>query len=928
MLSFFTFFLLLQLIKGTPSDKAPATKVKPDKEDNPDPFNAFNSLIDPEEPPVVTPDEKESHKVPATLNESGDKQLYSSQVQEYFNFHKQMYAPEEQDYLKFLKDLELKSDPAAEQKGFAEWLDSMDANEEDLQPIPPQTSPHIPVRQKAPPKRRVAFSKETTVRFFSRTREELLQLRKRYTMKRGGGGQVEDDSSDEEDWPLFKYLDDKLKEMKESEAWEDPMAAVTDMFVSKEIKEKISPMICVCEDQAASTTMQEEEVNRSLADLDDEDELEPAMAVAKSRAASSETMAADNEVSFLSQESNGSGISALWFAVPYKSPHAATPEKPAEFIIKPESLTSSAGATEKKDISASQNSTQEPPKSLSLNRESKLPQPADLTEEAAATSTVSVDPVGPKKESLSWLVEELDSRDSMIGGTPMFSADPPNESADPINDSVSSGKNTSTASLGRNTHSSLLRKVSQHLNVSVESLGTKSTSSSGRGGNDAHLADNANDISSSKTGGQSVSSLKDLFAQPVSNGESISEQTSSHSEVKRISVPVADLDDLVGPKKKGTRTPLLGRQAASASTRSLGDISESSISNDGSGSSKESAHEKRKRVVNAAKRWAASQQNKLSGSQRSLDTGKVKNCTVSKHLDTSGSISPDNPRRIRQVVSGAKRWAASQKASFTNKSDDANARSTRSAEEPLLEEAPDLDESRDWDAEPNAAHDLNTSYESSGLWEGVVSPVNLPDDSDSDDSRDDSEDHPTDEGEIVFDYAAKGDDVACVDSNPWLSSEDGPDLDEAKTWDIFARDMTATTGSVSLDNQSLEEEEWVAFPPDDIKDAPRWDEAWTATFSDATERPQAAAQITNTSPRKHVRQSGRVKKLAGMFERGEKTSPEGDWGISPSPLKPSTPWADAGRRKENVVEYPDLQQPVLDESRSGSDTSPVSVTLM
>jgi hypothetical protein len=238
------------------------------------------------------------------------------------------------------------------------------------------------------------------VRFFSRTREELLQLRKRYksTLKRGGGGeQVEDDSSEEEDWPLFTYLDDKLKEMEESEAWEDPMAAVTDMFVSKEIKEKISPMICVCENQAASTSMQEDDVNRSLADLDldEEDELEPAMAVAKSRAAASTALAEENEKSLESQESNASGISALWFAVPYKSPHDAIREEPAEFLIKPASPTSSDEMVEKRDPSPSQNSTQDPPKSISVIRESELPQPADLMEEAAATSAVSVDPEAP-----------------------------------------------------------------------------------------------------------------------------------------------------------------------------------------------------------------------------------------------------------------------------------------------------------------------------------------------------------------------------------------------------------------------------------------------------------------------------------------------------------------------------------------------------
>ena len=226
-------------------DDAVCSEKSPELEFSKEPTNLSDlsdSLVDPVEPILVTPDEKESHKVRAALNTSGEK--YSPKDEEYYKFHQQLYAPPQDDeYLSFLKGLENENgDPSAED--FDKWLHGMD---KDLQPIAPLSSPDTPENMKSPAKR-VAFSKETTVRFFSRTREELSELKRKYKKTIGRGDSLnEEDGCDDEEWPLFKYLDDKLKEMEESSAWDDPMSAVTDMFVSKEVKEKISPIICVCE---------------------------------------------------------------------------------------------------------------------------------------------------------------------------------------------------------------------------------------------------------------------------------------------------------------------------------------------------------------------------------------------------------------------------------------------------------------------------------------------------------------------------------------------------------------------------------------------------------------------------------------------------------------------------------------------------------
>ena len=166
------------------------------------------------------------------------------------------------------------------------------------------------------------------------------------------------------------------------------------------------------------------------------------------------------EQSFLSHESseNASSIAALWFAESFKNTHDETPERGDSFVRPAPSPSSSKSSSPDKHSASSSRIAIEAPKSLSVIKESVRPRSEGSTEEEQ-------DPSDPVKESLSWLADDLDdSQDE--GGRSMLSADPLNDSH------LSLDK-----SLGRNTNSNLLRKVSEHLNVSSISGGTTNTSS-------------------------------------------------------------------------------------------------------------------------------------------------------------------------------------------------------------------------------------------------------------------------------------------------------------------------------------------------------------------------------------------------------------------------------------------------------------------
>lgn len=829
-----------------------------------------NSLIDPEEPfpQSNTANEKQSHKVLQALDKSPssnntDKQqapVYSKQGQDYLTFTKQMYAPppQEQDYLSFLQDLE-KNNVSMETsvQDFAEWLEHHNADNDILPSIALEENPNLP-----PPKR-VAFSKETTVRFFSRTREELMQLRKRYKKTIRGQHAVDDeDDEDEDDWPFFKYLDEKLKNIEESNAWDDPMAAMRDMFgVSKEMQKKWSPIMCVsCEDQTTTfdgdgNQNNENDKDRSLADLDEDEDLGPALALASARAA------ANNDLSFESQES---GTPALWFAASPKNPGAKEPEG----FLRPNVVspidhdaeeTKSDGTPESQNSSADGVTTSPPrivretPQDLSaVLSESDVNQSSD----DAAAGSVSADPEAPKKTSLSWLAEDLDSREE--GGIPMlFDKDPLNDSA------LSRGNNTTASSLGRNTHSKLLRRVSEHLNPSGQSLGT--------------------DGNAAKT------SLEPDGTQPDS------------SEKQTVSVTISELDDLI----RSTDKKLLigGRKNASIASPPEGDGIESHVSSDGSASQgcKGPSIEQKKRVVTGAKRWNASSK---------TDSDQVSQHTSADSLSYSTATST---QRMMEVVNGAKRWTASQRAESAKPNDGKERVAT-----PFSEDEVDVIDGQ----MPRVAHGVNESFASS-LWDGVASPVVPSDSKYVNDER--ASTAPSDEGQLVFRQAA-----AVMD--PWLSADHGPDLDESKPWDAFEKQPDITTTTCGTASHDLDVgDEWVDFSSADnsLTAGPSLDEPWAAFPAD--EQPQAAAP---KSPKKKVRtipskKSSRIQELASKFEAraaGRTPSPPKDNDVSP--LTPSTPWADSSRnKKEAAFEYPDLQQPVLEESISTSDgSSPISVT--
>ena len=952
--------LLVPWAQNTSSEKvaaAPVLEMEPsdDADEEPKKMNDLcNSIVEMEDPPaMVTPEDKakEIHKVLAKLDTSGEKQVYSPQEHEYYNFHKQLYAPpQEQEYLKFLQDLEQASehgDPTAQQKEFAEWLKDVD---KDLQPIaPPQHSPEMIKEEKSPKK--VAFSKENTVRFFSRTREELMQLKRKYKKTIRRGDINDEDNSDEEDWPLFKFLDEKLKELEELDAWNDPMAAVTDMFVPKEVKQTISPMFCVCEDEPAATDGDQacdNAANRSLADLDDE-VLGPAMEVATSKAAAAITIQAEKEQSFQSQDLNtpeklntsdnsnaskNSGISALWFAVPYKS--HSTPETSESFIRPVASPANSSGSDKlvnpkgkDKSADSARLSGMEAPRNLSLISSKASEEP-----ETTGKALPAADPDAPKTTSLSWLAEELNgSHNSRDTNASLLSANSLNDSA------LSNDKNTSISSLGRDTHSNLLQRVSEHLHDSSVPAEQDLSWSSDEEDDDSavSLSEAAPPIITSSASARSPiqvreSSLKNLLDHPApSNGRSCptsfshdhKDNETVSTDRRDISASLEELDDLAMHYADKT-----------VSVSMLPDgQSETTIQAKGTSSNlKEIPYDKKKQVVDAAKRWAEA--------QKSGDS----------HYTLAVASRVASVQKTRHCVQKSKQWAAIQRAISQTPAIAETARDVS----PTPEDGPDLDESRDWKGERNTSAELNESLVSE-VWEGVgLSPRTphsdlwdkIEEGPDFDESKEENKEP---EQEFVFDHTAARtsakDDVACINSNPWLSAEDGPDLDESKEWNAFERpDITTTTGSMSHDSPSLDEsDEWVAFASDRMK-APKLDERpWRATFpEDEKPRPQADAPMK--SPKKQVRPKeqapsiqaqssrSRVRELASKFERRDPKPPE-DWGmISPltaSPTTPSKPWAD-DRKNENSAEFPDLQQPVLDcESRSGSNqSSPVSVTLI
>lgn len=571
-------------------DDSACSEQSPDEREVTNLADLSDSLVDPVEPPVVTPDVKASHKVLAKMDTSGEK--YSQKDEEYYKFHEGLYAPQEDEYLSFLKGLESESgDPSAED--FAKWLQGM---ETDLLPIAPQTSPDTPENMKDPVKK-VAFSKETTVRFFSRTREELLQLKQRYKKTIGGGDSLNENECGDDDFPLFKYLDNKLKEMEESSAWDDPMSAVTDMLVSKEVKEKISPMICVCEEPVEESVQESNDSSRSLppqesndpsralADLDEDEDFEPATELPTTRAAASMTITeARKEQSLLSYESSekASSTSPLWFAESFKKPHDESPDKGDSFVRPAPSPSSSKSSSPTKSSSSSTRITIEAPKSLSVVKES-----------TRSTEDMQV-PDDPTNESLSWLAKELDESPD-AGGRSILSVDPLNDS------SLSHDK-----SLGRNTNSNLLKQVSEHLNVSVNSVDTTNSSS----------IDQEEDL-------KAATALKTLLEPP---DNALQETNAKESGIQTVTVSVAELDVLVRSNGKHTRT-----QLSTDMKDAVGRELVSSRSSEGSDSS--TPFDQKRHVVKAAKRWAASQKAGHHSTSSSLSSHRL--CPTEKEANSS-----------------------------------------------------------------------------------------------------------------------------------------------------------------------------------------------------------------------------------------------------------------------------------------------------
>jgi hypothetical protein len=484
------------------------------------------------------------------------------------------------------------------------------------------------------------------------------------------------------------------------------------------------------------------------------------------------------------------------------------------------------------------------------------------------------DPNVPVEESLSWLAEDLDDSPDTAGKSILL-ADPLNESA-----FLSLDK-----SLGRNTNSNLLRKVSEHLNVSALSASTTNSSSIDQEDSGLVPKDRSflSTSSSSTRDLKTATALKKLLEPP---DDVLQDTSANESGTKTITVSVAALDVVVRSNEKDTRT-----QHSSDLNDAMGGDLASPRSSEGSDSSIETPFDQKKHVVKAAKRWAASQK---AGHRSSSST-----------FFSTGSV--QQRQKQIQVVKAAKRWAATQKTSTK----------PMRVLSPTPEDGPDLDESRGWDENiDNTSVDISEATDD--VWEGVK----------------------------VMPGKEEGGNVDS--SDPWLE-EEGPDLDESKEWDAFALhpDMTTTTASVSNDDSSFEEtEEWVAFTAGGVKKETLSNETWSALFPQEEIAADTAGDILPTScadpaksPRKQVRvspvkqaaPSTRVQQIAREFERlhgGYECPTKCDI----SPLTPSTPWADVDRRKDtDTVEYayPNLQQPVLDESLDDSkNNSPVSVTRM
>jgi hypothetical protein len=229
-----------------------------------------------------------------------------------------VYSAQDEEYLSFLKDLEKNSSsPTHNEKDFSSWIRSLEESFEQHSIHPRQLFPESP--NKTSPGKQVAFSSDHTIRFFSRSKEELMQLRRRKKKRRGniGCNGANDDSVDEQ--PFRRYFEEKLKTTEDfvktiEDSVQSSIGAVSGCLFQPE------KTACACHaPQYFRSSVEKEEIsdditpsNNSLADvLLLEDENENSLIVEAPK---------EGKTSNTSSNSNNSGISGLWFAVPYKSP--------------------------------------------------------------------------------------------------------------------------------------------------------------------------------------------------------------------------------------------------------------------------------------------------------------------------------------------------------------------------------------------------------------------------------------------------------------------------------------------------------------------------------------------------------------------------------------------------------------------------------
>jgi hypothetical protein len=240
-----------------------------------------------------------------------------------------VYSPQDETYISFVKGLDNNGSSAPQsEKDLSCWIRSVEESFEQHHIHPRELFPE-PQEKKSQDKK-VAFSSDHTVRFFSRSKEELMQLRRR-KKKRGGnvGGNDKNNDSFEEQ-PFLRYFEEKLKTTEDfvktiEVSLQSGIVVVSDFFQPEKAG-------CVCpEPESFKSPVEKDDrlgditpSNNSLADSllpddDDENSLkedEPRRESCPSNTSKNLT----NNATRTSSNSKNSGVSGLWFAVPYKPP--------------------------------------------------------------------------------------------------------------------------------------------------------------------------------------------------------------------------------------------------------------------------------------------------------------------------------------------------------------------------------------------------------------------------------------------------------------------------------------------------------------------------------------------------------------------------------------------------------------------------------